>query len=251
MRLGVCAFLVVNGKVLIGASDTGDQSANLGRGFSLERSKDEFGVRSHGIVEGTGSSWKIYPLPQSDVDTWKRLRREDEENFGVPPTAATYQRQEVIGPYQVEGGRVWFGNEYYDGEGDTGVGAFRYFDMDTRQYGLFSPPEIARWEISALLVEPGAVWLGLDHFAEDVSKVPGGLVRWDRHTQQIQRYPLEFLIEHIRRDTNDPSELVLSTVAGYALFRNGDLERFRVEKGAGGKGTAVRITRFPPLPSHY
>jgi hypothetical protein len=153
VRLAVCAFLIVNGKMLAGASDASEQSGSLGRGFSLERSQDEFGMRCHGIVEGSGSSWKIYPLPQSDAGTWKRLRREDEENFGVPPTAATYQRQEVIGSYQVEGSRVWFGNQYYDGEGDTGVGAFGYFDMDTRQYQLFSPVEIARWEISALLVE--------------------------------------------------------------------------------------------------
>ena len=235
--------------MLAGSPAAYSQSVHLVRGFYLERSKDVFGIRCHGIVERTGSKWKVYPLPQSDVETWKRLRREDENNFGESPTAATYQRQEVIGPYQVEGSRVWFGNQYYDGETDTGVGAFGYFDMDAREYRLFSPPEIARWEISALLVEVDAVWLGLDHFVEDVSKIPGGLVRWDRNTHQVQHYPLEFLVEHIRRDTTDSSELVLSTAGGCALFRNGDLERFKVEKAAGGKETAVRIERFPPLPS--
>jgi hypothetical protein len=112
-----------------------------------------------------------------------------------PITAHQYERQEVIGPYQVEGSRLWFGNHFYDSEGMRGVGAFGYFDMDTRRYQLFRPREVAPYEISAMLVERDSVWLGLDSFVEDISSVPGGLIRWSRETRQVRRYPLELVVK--------------------------------------------------------
>lgn len=155
---------------------------SIGNGFYLQRSQDEFGIRAHGVVEGTASGSKFYPLPQSSVQEYRRLRRDDINEHKFPPirTEKDYERQEAIGPYQIEGNRLWFGNNYYDSEGATGVGAFGYFDMKTRRYRLFSPPEVAHWQISALLVETDVVWLGFDHFGEDISTSPGGLARWDR-----------------------------------------------------------------------
>lgn len=116
---------------------------------------------------------------------------------------------------------------------------------------MFSPPQVARWEISALLVSPDAVWLGLDHFGEDISNSPGGLIRWDREDHHVRHYDLEFVVSKIRRDNKDPSVLVLSTGLGYALFRDGEVERFRVEKSPDGKETAVRVARFPPPPTMW
>ncbi|MBV9295330.1 MAG: hypothetical protein JO145_07120 [Acidobacteriaceae bacterium] len=150
----------------------------------------------------------------------------------------------------MDGDRLWFGNNYYDGEGSTGVGAFGYFDLNARRYLLFSPPEIAHWEISALLVEPDAVWLGLDHFGENISKFPGGLARWDRNHHRIRHYTLEFVVDRIQREKRDASLLRLTTHSGYALFRDGELRRFRVQKGSGGKEVVVPIARFPPLPTN-
>jgi hypothetical protein len=233
-------------------NDTQQQPVRLGGSFYLERSQDEFGVRSHGLIERTASGSKFYRLPQSDVEMYKRLRPEELKNE-LPPvrTARDYNRQEVIGPYQVEGDRVWFGNQFYDSEGEHGVGAFGYFDMQTRQYRLFRPREIARWGTSALLVEPDAVWITLEIFGEDISASPGGLLRWDRNDHHIGHYPVEFVVDHLRRDTKDSSVLVLTTRGGYALFRNGEARRFRVEKSANGTKTAVHIERFPPPPSIY
>jgi len=221
---------------------------SMGNGFYLQRSQDEFGIRAHGVVERTASESNFYPLPQSSVEEYRRLRGDEISEHRSPPirTAKDYERQEVIGPYQIEGSRIWFGNNYYDGEGATGVGAFGYFDMKTRRYLLFSPPEVAHWEISALRVEPDAVWLGLDRFGEDISPSPGGLARWDRNNHRLLYYQLEFVVDGIRRDKTDASMLVLTTYGGYALFRKGEIQRFRVQKGSGGKETVVRITRFPP-----
>lgn len=142
--------------------------------FRLEQSRDGFGLRAHGVVETLARSrTKFYPLPQSTPADYQRLRPEDLRFNSFDPDH--YERQEVIGPHQVEDGRLWFGNAYYDGEGDKGVGAFGWFDTATRAYTIFRPPEVARNEASAILVEANTVWLGLDRFGEDISTSPGGL----------------------------------------------------------------------------
>jgi hypothetical protein len=206
--------------------------------FQLEHSKDAFGMRSHGIVERLGPNrTKFYPLPQSTAGKYMRLRPEDVRINRFTPDH--YERQEVIGPWQIEDGKIWFGNNYYDGEGMTGVGAFGYFDTSTRRYTLFSPTKVARYEISAILVEPDRVWIALDQFVEDISTSPGGLVRWNRITHEIQSYPLEFVVDSIRVEGDS---LRLKTRNGYALFRDGEIHRFLTN--------GRRIARFPPPPTH-
>jgi hypothetical protein len=206
--------------------------------FQLESSKDDFGMRSHGILEKLGPDrTKFYPLPQGTAEKYVRLRPEAVRIN--PLTPDRYERQEVIGPYQIEGARIWFGNSYYDGEGMRGVGAFGYFDTSTRKYTLFSPPEVARYEISAILVEPGRVWIALDRFGEDISRSPGGLVRWNRTTQEIQKYRLEFGVVGIQLEGDS---LRLKARDGYALFRDGRLRRFLAD--------GRPIAKFPPAPTH-
>ena|ERR1700722_8805343 len=197
------------------------QVATFGPGnrFRLEQSKDDFGMRSHGIVETLGpNKTKFYPLPQSTAQDYARLRPEDLRINPFSATADHYDRQEVIGPYQIEDTKIWFGNSYYDGEGDRGVGAFGYFDTATRSYTLFSPPAVARYEISAIEVQPDVVWLALDSFGESVGTSPGGLVRWNRTTHEIHKYPLKLVVSgiHVKGDS-----LSLKTRNGYVLFRDG------------------------------
>ncbi len=207
--------------------------------FQLENSKDDFGMRSHGIIETLGPGrTKFYPLPQSTAAQYARLRPNDLQINPFP--ANLYERQEVIGPYQIEGGKLWFGNSYYDSEGMRGVGAFGYFDAATREYTLFFPPEVAPYEIGAILVEPETVWLALDRFCEDISKSPGGLIRWNRKTHAIQKYPIEFVVDSIRREGDS---IRLETRDGYALLRDGEIRRFL----ANGRS----ISKFSPSPTQY
>jgi hypothetical protein len=207
--------------------------------FQLENSQDDFGIRSHGIIETLGSGQtKFYPLPQSTYAQYARLRQKDLQVNPFP--ANLYERQETIGPYQIEDRRLWFGNSYYDSEGLRGVGAFGYFDAVSRQYTLFSPPEVAPYEIGAILVEPETVWLALDKFIEDISKSPGDLVQWNRRTHEIQKYHIEFVVDSIRREGDS---LRLNTRGGYALFRGGQIYRFSA------KGRS--ISKFPPPATKY
>jgi hypothetical protein len=211
--------------------------------FHLEHHEDSSGMQSHGVIEVVNGHSKFYPLPQSTWEDYVRLRPQD-----VPMnTNPAYEREEVIGPYQLEGGKLWFGKSFYDGEGERGVGAFGYFDTETRRYRLFSPPEVAPWETSAILVEPEQVWVGLDHAGEDIS-VPGGLVRWNRSTHEVRLYPIEFVVTgmELRGEV-----LRLTTHGGYAELRGEVVRRFAVRKAANGTTETVPIGKFPPPPSHY
>jgi hypothetical protein len=210
--------------------------------FHLEHSNGDFGMRSHGVMERLASNrTKFYPLPQSTVAEFLRLRSSDPfVKQSTPVTPSNYRREEVMGAYQLEGDKIWFGKSFYDGEGCRGVGAFGYFDTSTRSYTLFSPPEVVSYEVSAILVQPDTVWLGLDEFIEDISTFPGGLVRWDRATQKAQRYPLEFVIQNIQIEGDS---LRLKARDGYALFHDGEVHRFL----ANGRPTSKFA---PPLSNH-
>lgn len=207
--------------------------------FYLERSADQFGMRSHGIVEMVGPNrTKLYPLPQSTAQDYIRLRPSD---FRLNPfKPEEYERQEVIGPSQTDGGRIWFGKNFYDGEGMRGVGAFGYFDTATRKYTLFSPNEVAPYEVSAILVQPEVVWIALDHFGEDVATGPGGLVRWERSTHAVQSFALEFAVSKLQVQGD---ALRLTTHGGYAFLRDGEIRRYL--------DCGNPIQKFPPPPSQY
>jgi len=73
--------------------------------FHLEHSEDQFGIRSHGVVEIlSGHREKLYPLPQSTSQDYIRLRPADVRLNPFNPRS--YERQEVIGPSQVEEGKI-------------------------------------------------------------------------------------------------------------------------------------------------
>ena len=216
--------------------------------FHLEHHRDSFGMRSHGVMQVVNGHAKVYPLPQSTWEDYRRLRPKDAAMSPLANTNNSYEREEVIGPYEIEGTKVWFGKSFYDGEGERGVGAFGYFDTETRQYRIFSPIEVAPYETSAILVEPDQVWIGLDVFTEDISTFPGGLVRWDRVSEKVLLYPIEFVVTAIERRGDI---LRLSTRGGYAELRGDVVERFSVRRLAGGKTETVPIDKFPPPPTHY
>lgn len=131
----------------LAAQSDNNRTFGPNRAFRLEVSRDRFGERSHGVVNVTGGRQIFYPLPQSTAGEHKPLHP-DEYGVGLL-TEESYERQEVIGPNQVEDNKLWLGKSFYDGEGMRGVGSFGYFDTTTRQYQLFMPAEVAPWEISA------------------------------------------------------------------------------------------------------
>jgi hypothetical protein len=244
MRLSTACLLATVTLALAGQPGR-DLTFGPNGAFRLEISRDSFGERSHGVIQTVDGRTKAYPLPQSNVEEYKKLHPDE---YGIDLlTEKTYERQEVIGPHQIEGSRLWFGKSFYHGEGMRGVGAFGFFDATTGQYQLFTPAEIALWEISAILVEKDCVWMGLDHFGEDISTAPGGLLGWDREAHGVRRYPLEFVVNRIERRGR---LLRLETSRGYADLQNDAIQRFEIRRGPSGASTVVPVVKFPPPPTH-
>lgn len=173
-------------------------------------------------------SRETYPLPQSNLRDWRNARPDEaKERPDVTPDAVS----ESLGPHQLEGNRLWFGKTFYNGEGETGVGGFGYFDAATRTFRMFSPPQIHAWSVSAILVEPDAVWLALYHRGE-YGNIPGGVLRWDRGTKRVERFPVPAVVTGIARSGEDH---VLATVDGLARVHGRQISGYFIDRTEDGR----------------
>jgi hypothetical protein len=180
------------------------------------------------IVEHRQSTAREFPLPQSNRQEWT-VRRPDDARAIFP--ASTAQISEEIGPHQVEEDRLWFGKTFYNGEGDTGVGGFGYFDAGSLSYKLYAPAEIWKWSVSALLLEPDAAWLGLSHYDEGWG-MSGGLLRWDRATQSVRHFNLKATSHQI---VQWHDALYLATDEGIEVLHDNQVDRYIVDAAPNGK----------------
>ncbi len=187
-----------------------------------------FAMKDGLITQKAARGAMDYPLPQSSYDEFARARPERVRD-GYRRDGTTIE--EKIGPWQVEGDRLWFGKTFYDGEGNTGVGGFGYFDSSEKKYKIYSPREIAGWSVAAILVEPDTIWLGLIGNGE-YRDCAGGLMAFDRKTQQIERFDLPDVVASIARAGE---HLVIATAFGPAVLDNGRLGRFFVDKTSDGR----------------
>jgi hypothetical protein len=105
---------------------------------------------------------------------------------------------ETIGPTQVVGPRLWFGKDFYSGEGFVGIGGFGYFDTTSRSFRIFSIPEVQKAPVFAIYVEGDIVWLGLGYRGEwgDSGQ---GLLRVDMRTMRTRKYAVPGMATSIAR----------------------------------------------------
>jgi len=136
-----------------------------------------------------------------------------------------------IGPWQREGERVWFGKSFYDGEGITGVGDLGYYDTSARKLNLFHLPELADWSVSAIEVEPGAVWMGLVNNGEWGGS-SGGLLRYDRQSGSVRRFESHDVATRLVRIAN---AIVAATDFGITRVSGDEVERFFVDRTSDGR----------------
>ncbi len=181
------------------------------------------------IVEHVDGRSRDHELPQSNPDQWAAVRpqivqgraRLEQSHIKIDQS----QIKEEIGPHQATEGRLWLGKTFYDAEGETGIGGFGYFDPDERKFTVFSPPEIYDWSVSALRVEPEAVWLALVHRGE-YGDSSGGLLRWDRASHDVRRYELPWIAHAVTRYAG---RLYLATDDGIAVLVNDRIERYIID----------------------
>ena len=138
---------------------------------------------------------------------------------------------ESAGPMQVIGNKVWFGKTFYDGEGSTGVGAIGAYDRTTKQFTFISPPELAKWSVSALLVEGDTVWAGLVRRPEG-AEYSGGLLRYDLATRKSSVIPVKEVILAI---LHAGDVLFLGSSIGAYVLRGGKRARYVLEPAMDGR----------------
>jgi hypothetical protein len=203
-----------------------------GQRFRLSEEKNRYGSEYTVIVERSDPIQKSYPLAQSDLSTWLQARPDDAKSFAQPDQA---EMNEEIGPHQLEGDRLWFGKTFYNSEGSTGVGGFGYFDAATATYRLYSPPEIQRWSVSAILVEAHCIWLALYRRGE-YGNNSGGLLRWDRETAQVRSFALPDVVTNIATSIIQTGEVTyLGTTNGIIVLRGDQITSYFVDRTAGGR----------------
>jgi hypothetical protein len=203
-----------------------------GRRFHFAMEKNKYGSEYPVLSEGQGAARKAYALPQTDLATWQRARPDDAKTYLHLDQA---EMNEQVGPHQVEGGRLWFGKTFYNGEGATGLGGFGYFDTATASYHLIVPPEIYPWAVSAILVEPDCVWLALYHRGE-YGDTAGGLLRWDRNAATVQSFPVMSIITAMAWNGDT---LYLGATDGMVTLQAGRITSYFVDRNADGSHRMV------------
>ena len=103
-----------------------------------------------------------------------------------------------IGPWAADASHIWFANTFYDAEGVSGAGAIGSFDFASRKYAMRYLPVIAPWSASAILLDRGALWIGLMRRPEG-SAIGGGLLRFDLRDGSTRRYPFSEYVYTIDR----------------------------------------------------
>lgn len=176
-------------------------------------------ISTSSVVEGQGGTAKKYSFPRTTNE----------------------MSIERIGPRQVVNDTLWFAKSFSAGEGFAGMGGFGYFDLNTRQYQIFSPEWIQQRSATALLVEPDSIWLGLAHEGEWGSS-GFGVVRYDRATEKIDQLKLgeSEIVWNIRRAGK---QLIITTEIGMALYDGNQLRRFFIDETTDGR---LRIVEALP-----
>ena len=175
-------------------------------------------------------------LPRTTYDQFAAARPARVKNGYVRQGT---ELNESIGPWQREEGGIWFGKTFYDGEGSTGVGGFGYFDEKKKKLQLFYPPEIADWSVSALDVTPDAIWMGLVNNGE-YGGSSGGLLRYDRHTNEARRLSLPDIALRLAHINGD---ILAATDFGIAVVQGDNITRFFVDQKTDGRWRVVPAIR--------
>ena len=205
-----------------------DPVSDFGPGKQFRLSKDKDGVDALVVIEQRGSQEQRYPLPQSDLNTWREARPDDAKTF---LRSAAAEIKEDIGPHQLEGDRLWFGKTFYNSEGLTGVGGFGYFDTVARAYKLYSPAEIRDWAVSAILVEPDFIWLALYRRGE-YGNTAGGLLQWDRRMERARLFDLRSVVTNMARSGG---ALGLGAVDGILVLKEDRIQSYFVDRTSDGR----------------
>ena len=94
-----------------------------------------FRVGKYGIAIENGGNSVFIELPHTTNAMLKHYRADIDKTFN-------YVVDTTIGGTTVAEGKIWFGLNFYSGEGHEGIGGVGYFDPITQKFGLLRHPAI-------------------------------------------------------------------------------------------------------------
>jgi len=192
-------------KILPGSGLTADELPTNRGHHHLMRKKTAFGSGNRFTIDAGENPTvqetvpvgppREFVLPKSTFEELARVNR-DLLRYGV--RKEDVMSMETIGPTQVVGPRLWFGKDFYSGEGYVGVGGFGYFDTTSRSFRILSVREVEKASVFAIYVEGNIVWLGLGYRGEWGD---GGesLLRVDTRTMRTRKYDVPGMATSITR----------------------------------------------------
>ena len=174
-----------------------------------------------GVIGKSGSK-QYYPAPIPTMALDRKV---------LPDKQAPGEIEDDIGPFVLDGNRIWFASTFYDSEGVSGVGAVGSFDISTRKYEMRYLPEIAPWSGSAILLDGENLWVGLMRRPEGAD-YGAGLLRYNTRTGAVAKYAVADYIHTIDRlgDT-----LYCGTSHGLYTVRGDRVTQWRFEPDDKGK----------------
>jgi hypothetical protein len=138
-----------------------------------------------------------------------------------------------IGPWAIDGDRLWFGKTFYSGEGYSGTGGLGYFDAGTRRFEIIPlPAEVTPAAATAILVQPDAIWAALALHGEYASE-GRGLVRYDRQSRTTTRFDIGDFIGHSFVAFRD--RIALAVEDGVVFIRDGQVKGYIVDQTTDGR----------------
>ena len=173
-------------------------------------------------VIGKSGSKQHYPVPIPTMALYRKL---------LPDKQAPGEIEDDIGPFVLDGHKIWFASTFYDSEGVSGVGAVGAFDISTRHYDMRYLPEIVPWSGSAILLDGADLWIGLMRRPEGAD-YGAGLLRYNITNGAAAKYAVADYIHTIDRlgDT-----LYCGTSHGLYTVRGNKVTQLRFEPDDKGK----------------
>lgn len=158
---------------------------------------------------------------------------------------AVFEPNANFGPVAARGETLWFASDFYDGEGQSGVGAIGRITLGQRTVDISYPPEMACCAASALYVEPEGeefLYAGLMNRPEG-APIGRGLLRYHPPTGETRHYAIPDVIHDIRRAG---AALVVATAHGLYLVEEDTVAHYRLEPAPQG---GLELVTFA-LPRH-
>jgi len=166
------------------------------------------------------------PLPAPSWERFVRTRPGEVAVNSLGPGEWLLHAQ--VGPRAIVGDQLWFGLEFYDAEGMSGVGGLGVLDPRSGRLRVRYPPAMADWSVASLAAEESVLWLGLASYGEGNAGA-GGLARYEVGTGRLVRYDLPGIITGI-------------LPLGRALYLAGERGLYVLRRGATGSDVLERMT---------